>query len=242
MKETNNQDQKGKLNVPAKMLPEVKKPVHDWRSSFHWRVFRIMAEFVDGFQFLADFKKTVTFFGSARFPETDPWYKEAQKLARLLSKDGYSIITGGGPGIMEAGNRGALEGKNGSSIGLNIQLPYEQRINPYVRKAIGFHYFFTRKVMLSYSSQAYVYFPGGFGTLDEVFEILVLIQTHKIFDRIPVILVGKDFWGDLDNFLRNTMMKKYQAIDAEDMNLYVIVNSAEEALAIIKKSKARNRF
>lgn len=230
------------MNVPAKELPKIQRTKADWRSSFHWRVFRIMAEFVDGFQFLADFKKTVTIFGSARPAQDDHWYKEAQKLGRLLSKAGYSVITGGGPGIMEAANRGAVEGRNGDSIGLNIQLPYEQRVNPFVKKPIGFHYFFTRKVMLSYSAQAYVYFPGGFGTLDEMSEILTLIQTHKITDKIPVILVGKDFWGELDNFFRNKMLKKYHAIDAEDVNLYTIVETAEEALAIIKKSKERNEI
>ncbi|MBU6141556.1 TIGR00730 family Rossman fold protein [Patescibacteria group bacterium] len=239
MNDTTPNNGKPKLNVPAKMLPEIKRPVHDWRSSAHWRVFRIMAEFVDGFQFLADFKKTVTFFGSARFPDTDHWYQEAQKLARLLSQEGYSIVSGGGPGIMEAGNRGAVEGRKGDSIGLNIQLPYEQRINPYVKKPIGFHYFFTRKVMLSYSAQAYVFFPGGFGTFDEVFEILVLIQTHKIYKKIPVVLIGKDFWGAVDQFIRTTMLNKYQTIDEEDLAIYSIVDTAEEALKIIRTSKPR---
>lgn len=242
LKKESGNNHKGRLNVPAKMLPEVKKPIRDWRSSSHWRVFRIMAEFVDGFQFLADFKKTVTFFGGARFQENDPCYKEAQKLARLLSEEGFSVMTGGGPGIMEAANRGAVEGKRGDSVGLNIQLPYEQRINPYVRKPIGFHYFFTRKVMLSYSAQAYVFFPGGFGTFDEVFEILTLIQTHKIYEKIPVVLVGKDFWGNAEKFMRNHMLKKYRTIDEEDLKLYSIVDSAEEAVKIIKKSKPREEF
>lgn len=231
-----------RVNLPAKELPLIKKPKKDWRSSFHWRVFRIMAEFVDGFQFLADFKKTVTFFGSARFEDSDPWYREAQKLARMLSKSGFSIISGGGPGIMEAANKGAVEGINGDSIGLNIQLPYEQRINPFVKKAIGFHYFFTRKVMLSYSAQAYVFFPGGFGTMDEMFEILTLIQTHKIYDRIPVVLVGKNFWGHVEEFFKKTLLQKYKTIDSEDLKLFQVVDTAEEAFAIIKKSKPREEF
>lgn len=242
IKNGNGNGQKGKLNVPAKMLMSIQKPIHDWRSSFHWRVFRIMSEFVDGFQFLADFKKSVTFFGSARFTEDNKWYKEAQKLAKMLSEQGFAIVTGGGPGIMEAANRGAVDGKKGSSIGLNIQLPYEQRINPYVRKPIGFHYFFTRKVMLSYSAQVYVFFPGGFGTLDEVYEILTLIQTRKIYEKIPVVLVGKDFWGNAEKFMKDYMVEKYSTIDPEDLDLYTIVDTAEEAFKIIKKSKPRSRF
>lgn len=228
------------FNVPAKELPT---PIHkkDWRESFHWRIFRIMAEFVDGFQFLADFKKTVTFFGSARFKEDNRWYKEARKLGKLLSQAGFGIVTGGGPGIMEAGNRGATEGGS-DSIGLNIQLPYEQRVNPYVRKPIGFHYFFTRKVMLSYSAQAYVFFPGGYGTLDEVFELLTLIQTHKIFNKIPVVLVGKDFWGDVDRWFKNKLVKEYETIDEADLKLYTIVDTAEEAFEFIKESKLREDF
>lgn len=237
-----NKPGEGKLNLPAKELPLIPPHKRDWRSSFHWRVFRIMAEFVDGFQFLADFKKTVTFFGSARFDEKNKWYKEAQKLGRLLSQNGFSIVSGGGPGIMEAANRGAVEGKKGDSIGLNIQLPYEQRVNPYVRKPSGFHYFFTRKVMLSYSAQAYVFFPGGYGTLDEVFEILTLIQTKKIYEKIPVVLVGKDYWGSIDNWLRNKVLKEYQAIDPEDLKLYTMVDTAEDAFEIIRRSKPREEF
>lgn len=228
------------MNLPAKELP-IPKHKKDWRDSFHWRIFRIVAEFVDGFQFLTDFKKTVTFFGSARFTPENRWYQEAHKLAKMLSEDGFSIVTGGGPGIMEAGNRGAVEGK-GDSIGLNIQLPYEQRINDFVRKSIGFHYFFTRKVMLSYSAQAYVFFPGGLGTLDEVFELLTLIQTHKIYEKIPVVLVGKDFWSNVDEWLSRKLLTEYQTIDPEDLNLYHIADSAEEAFDIIKKSKPREEF
>ncbi len=159
----------------------------------------------------------------------------------MLGKAGFGVVTGGGPGIMEAGNRGAVEGK-GNSIGLNIQLPYEQRINRYVQKAKGFYYFFTRKVMLAFSAQAYVFFPGGYGTLDEVFEILTLVQTKKIYDKIPVILVGKDFWGDVDKWMREKLLNEYQTIDSEDLDLYHIVDSAKEAFDIIKKSKPREEF
>ena len=233
---------KGKtLNVPASKLPKVldgEEAKKDFRGSFHWRVFRILAEFVDGFQFIADFKKTVTFFGSARFREHDKWYQEAQSLGYLLGKAGFSIITGGGPGIMEAANRGAAEADT-DSIGLNIQLPHEQRINDYLTTGIGFHYFFTRKVMLSYSAQAYVYFPGGFGTLDEFFEIVTLIQTRKISERIPVVLVGKEYWQPLLAWIDSHLYEKFHAIDKEDKKLYELVDSAEEAYEIIKKAKPR---
>ncbi len=231
---------KKKILVPAKELPVNIHP-KDWRHSFHWRVLRIMAEFVDGFQFLADIKKTVTFFGSARPTEDNRWYKVARELGKMLAKSGFGVITGGGPGIMEAGNRGAQE-NGGDSIGINIQLPFEQRINDYVTKGHGFYYFFTRKVMLSFASQAYVYFPGGFGTLDELFEILTLVQTKKIHDKIPIILVGREFWGDIDKWMREKLLNQYKTIDADDLKLYSIVDTAAEAMAIIKKSKPRKEF
>jgi len=228
------------LNVPASKLPTTPQ-LEDFRSSFHWRVFRIMAEFIDGFQFLADFKKTVTFFGSARFQEGYRWYEEARTLGRLLGEAGFGVVTGGGPGIMEAGNRGAVEG-NGESIGLNIKLPYEQRINSYVRKGVGFHYFFVRKVMLSYAAQAYVYFPGGFGTLDEMFELVTLIQTKKIPLVIPVLLMGKEFWGPLIDWIDKEVYGKFKAIDEADRKIYTVVDSAEEAFEIIKNSSERTEF
>ncbi len=235
-----NNKNKKKILVPAKDLPINPHP-HDWRHSFHWRVFRIMAEFVDGFQFLADIKRAVTFFGSARFEESNRWYKTARELGKMLAKTKYSVITGGGPGIMEAGNRGASEG-GGESIGINIQLPYEQRVNDYVKKGHGFYYFFTRKVMLAYSAQAYVFFPGGYGTLDELLEILTLVQTKKIHDNVPIILVGKDFWGDLNDWMKKKLLDQYDTIDAEDLKLYTIVDSAKEAFEIIKKSKPREEL
>jgi len=243
--------QKDHLNVPASKLPLVEKlpPEKDWRQSFHWRIFRIMAEFVDGWQFLADLKKTITFFGSARCKEGDKWYEEARRLGEMLANDGFSIITGGGPGIMEAANRGAHEAKEksgnpekvGSSIGLNIKLHFEQRINAFVDKAIAFHYFFVRKVMLSYYAQAYVYFPGGFGTLDEAFELSTLVQVKKV-PPLPIILIGKDYWEPLAKWIKEYAYEKYEAIDKEDMEIYKIVDSAEEAYEIIKKAPERKEF
>ena len=208
----------------------------------HWRVFRIMSELVDGFQYIADFKKSVTVFGSTRIGPGEHWYEEARTLARMLAKHGFVVVTGGGPGIMEGANRGAAEG-GGESIGLNIQLPKEQRINPYVNRALGFHYFFTRKLMLTYSAEAYVYFPGGFGTLDEFFEIVTLIQTRKIAAHLPIILVGKEYWGPFSTWIKKELYEKYDAIDKRDMNIYTLVDSAEEAMAIIRKrAKTRNEF
>ncbi len=235
---------KGNLNVPASKLPPATVHQHgDFRASFHWRVFRVMSELVDGWQFLADFSdtKTVTFFGSARFQEGYRWYDEARKLGQLLAGIGFGVITGGGPGIMEAGNRGMAE-KNGKSIGLNIELQHEQRVNPWVKNGIGFHYFFTRKVMLSYAAQAYIYFPGGFGTLDEFFEIVTLIQTKKIAQHIPVICVGKEYWDPLLNWVDDQVYGKFQAIDKEDEKIYQVVDTAEEAFEIIKNSPERKEF
>lgn len=233
-------EKKGKLNLPASKLPVPEEPAKpdDFRTSLHWRVFRILSEFVEGWQFLADFKKTVTFFGSARFKEDNQWYEDARKLGKMLGEAGFAVVTGGGPGIMEAGNRGATEG-NGHSLGLNIKLAMEQRINPYVKESIAFHYFFVRKIMLSFSARAYVFFPGGFGTLDEVFEILTLIQTKKISDKIPVVLMGKEFWQPIHKWLTEEIYEKQQAVDAGDLEIYKIVDSAEEAYEIIKNAPPR---
>jgi uncharacterized protein (TIGR00730 family) len=228
------------LNVPASKLPVFTEP-EDFRSSMHWRIFRIIAEFIEGFQFIANYRKSVTVFGSARFREGSTWYSEARAFGELISKEGFAVVTGGGPGIMEAANRGAFE-TNGKSVGINIQLPAEQRINPYVNESRGFHYFFTRKLMLSYSAQAYVYFPGGFGTLDEMFEIVTLIQTKKIATHIPVVLIGKEFWGPIVNWIERDLCEKFKTIDHEDKKIFTVVDTAEEAVEVIKKSKERNEF
>ncbi|MBI1833852.1 MAG: TIGR00730 family Rossman fold protein [Candidatus Andersenbacteria bacterium] len=212
----------------------------DFEEDANWRVFRIMAEFVDGFEFLYPLRREVTFFGSARFPEHHKWYKEARILGRMLAEHGFTVITGGGPGIMEAGNRGAYEG-GGHSIGLDIELPNEQRRNAYVKKGIGFHYFFIRKVMLSASAQVYVFFPGGYGTLDEFFEMITLIQTKKM-EPVPVVCVGKEYWGKLDAWVKEDLVEAYETINPEDVSLYKIVDTAEEAFAIIKDSKERKYF
>ena len=238
-------EQKTHLNVPASQLPHRSEiptyfePAEDFRDTINWRIFRIISEFVEGWQFIADFEKTVTFFGSARFAEDNYWYKEARQLAQMLAKDNFTIVTGGGPGIMEAANRGAVD-VNGESVGLNIKLPNEQRVNPYVQKSIAFHYFFIRKLMLSYASRAYIFFPGGFGTFDEAFEILTLIQTKKIPSTIPVVLVGREFWSPIHDWLSEHMYQKFQAVDQEDLRLYRVVDSAEEAYQMIKDAPYRS--
>ncbi len=216
-------------------------PMHEQLESFtenpNWRIFRIMAEFIEGFEFLDKFHGEVTIFGSARTKKTDVYYRKARKLGELLGEAGYTVITGGGPGIMEAANRGAFE-VGAESVGLDIELPREQRRNEYVTRAIGFHYFFTRKVMLSASAQAYVYFPGGFGTLDELSEMITLTQTGKIPQNVPSILIGKSYWKPLIDWIRNTMLK-HGNISKKDIDLFHVVDTPEEAMNIIKKTTER---
>lgn len=209
-------------------------------SEITWRIFRIMAEFVEGFQFLSTTKREVTVFGSTRIPPTHRWYGVAVQLGKLLGEHGFTVVTGGGPGIMEAANKGAYEA-GAESIGLNIQLPHEQRVNPYVTRSRAFHYFFTRKVMLAASAQAYVYFPGGFGTLDELFEILTLIQTKKS-ERIQVVLVGHEYWDPLVNWIKTTILGTFDAISPEDIQIFKVVDTAEEAFDLIKSSQERSFF
>ena len=211
----------------AKLRGEVIHPADFRAGAATWRIFRILSEFVEGYEFLSHLKADVTVFGSARTKPNSKYYNVARELGSRLAASGFSVITGGGPGIMEATNRGAFE-CGGESIGLNIQLPFEQRINNYVRHGIGFHFFFTRKVMLTSPSQAFVAFPGGFGTIDEVFEVLTLMQTEKM-QRVPMILVGKQFWGKLKTFLEEEMLREHQTISADDLNIFTIVDTAEEA-------------
>jgi uncharacterized protein (TIGR00730 family) len=192
-----------------------------------------MAEFVQGFELLRDTGLAATFWGSARLQPDDPYYKAAEELAARLAKKGFAIISGGGPGIMEASNVGAFK-VGGKSIGLNIKLPFEQKLNPYTTESLNFDFFFSRKVMLTFASEAYVYFPGGFGTLDEFFEIVTLIQTRKI-EQLPILLYGRDFWEPLLRFFEQDMMKKYKTISPEDMALFQMVDSVDEAYKYILK-------
>ena len=197
-----------------------------------WRIFRIMSEFVAGFELLRKYRLAATVFGSARSLPDDPWYQEARKLGYHLAKDGFAIITGGGGGIMGAANKGAYEA-GGESVGLNIKLPHEQRLNGYVTDSETFHYFFPRKVMLAFASEVYIYFPGGFGTLDEFFEIVTLVQTKKIAE-IPIILVGKEYWQPMIDWMEHTLAEQYHTIGRDDVKLFHLVDSADEALEIIR--------
>lgn len=201
-----------------------------------WRVFRIMSEFVQGFELLRNYGLAVTFWGSARMQPGDQYYKDAEELAAVLAKKGFTVITGGGPGIMEAGNVGAFK-VGGKSVGLNIQLPFEQKLNPYTTDTLDFNFFFSRKVMLAFSAEVYVYFPGGFGTLDEFFEILTLKQTKKI-EPIPIVLYGKEYWAPLMQWFEKELLKKYKTISKEDLELFHLVDSVEEAKKYILKNVA----
>jgi hypothetical protein len=223
--------QEGEICLPASRLREIVSNHED--DELPWRVFRIMTEFVAGFEFLKQYDKAATFFGSARFQPEHEDYEEARLLAKRLSEAGFAIITGGGPGIMEAGNKGAYE-NDGKSVGLNIKLPNEQRTNAYVKESQAFHYFFIRKVMLSFASQLYVFHPGGFGTLDEFFELVTLVQTKKI-QAVPIILVGRDYWEPLLKWFETDLYKKYQTISKEDLSLYYLAANGEEAWIIIQK-------
>ena len=223
-------DQEGDGCYPVRSKP--------FTENLYWRIFRIMAEFIEGFEFLSKLNHEVTFFGSARAKKNTKAYKDAVALGKLCSQHGLTVITGGGPGVMEAGNKGAFNG-GGESVGLDIELPMEQRRNPYITRAIGFHYFFTRKVMLSASAQAYVFFPGGFGTMDEAMEILTLVQTGKIPKTVPCIFLGKKYWSGLKKWMKKTLYEENKFIAAKDLDLMIIVDTPEEAFKIIKKTKER---
>jgi uncharacterized protein (TIGR00730 family) len=197
-----------------------------------WRVFRIMAEFVEGIETLSEVRNAVSIFGSARVKPDDAYYKKAEILARLLAQNGFSVITGGGPGIMEAANKGASEA-GGKSVGMNIRLPFEQKPNPYSNIHLDYKYFFIRKVMFVKYAMAYVILPGGFGTMDELFEALTLIQTKRI-KSFPLILMGRDYWQGLLDWLKKTMLAEGK-IQPADLELIQIIDDPEEVVKHIKK-------
>ncbi|HET8754070.1 MAG TPA: TIGR00730 family Rossman fold protein [Salinimicrobium sp.] len=200
-----------------------------------WAIFKIMGEFVNGYEKLSQIGPCVSIFGSARTKPDQKYYKLTESIAKKIVDHGYGVITGGGPGVMEAGNKGAhLAG--GTSVGLNIHLPFEQHDNPYIDsdKNINFDYFFVRKVMFVKYSQGFVVMPGGFGTLDELFEAITLIQTHKV-DKFPIILVGREFWGGLVDWIQKTLLDSFQNISAGDIDLVHVVDTEDEVIEILDK-------
>ncbi|TVR79911.1 MAG: TIGR00730 family Rossman fold protein [Chitinophagaceae bacterium] len=200
-----------------------------------WQIFKIMSEFVEGFDKLNRIGPCISIFGSARTPQEHEYYKQAVKSASLLTEIGFGVITGGGPGIMEASNKGAYEA-GGRSVGLNIDLPMEQFSNEFLDpdSIVNFRYFFIRKVMLVKYAQGFIFCPGGFGTLDELFEVLTLIQTHKI-EKVPVVLLGESFWQPLLDWIKDTLLNKEQNISPEDMDLFQLTDNPEDAVQVIKK-------
>lgn len=203
------------------------------RTNDSWAIFKVMSEFVNGYESMARIGPCVSIFGSARTKPDNHYYKLAEEIAYNISKAGYGVITGGGPGIMEAGNKGAHFG-GGTSVGLNIELPFEQHFNPYIDKDknLNFDYFFVRKVMFVKYSQGFVVMPGGFGTLDEFFEAMTLIQTKKI-GKFPIILVGSSYWTGLLDWIKNVMIEQEKNASPEDMNLIKVVDSAQEVVEVL---------
>ncbi len=210
------------------------EPIFRTAAEETWRVFRIMAEFVEGFEDMAYIGPAISVFGSARTRPENRYYQLAERTGAAMVEAGFSVITGGGPGIMEAANKGAYEA-NGTSVGLNISLPMEQRGNPYVTHALNFHYFFCRKVMFVKYALGVICFPGGFGTMDEFFESLTLMQTEKT-DRRPVVLMGSDYWTPLIDWMRSTMLEGFETISGGDMDLFILTDDPEECVDFIKQT------
>src|SRR5690625_1114241 len=214
------------------------KPNKNWsaiKANDSWALFKIMSEFVEGYERMSEIGPCVNVFGSARTKSDHSNYKLATEIAGKIAENGYGVITGGGPGIMEAGNKGAYEA-GGTSVGLNIDLPFEQHHNPYIDKDknVKFDYFFVRKVMLVKYSQGFVVMPGGFGTLDELFEAITLSQTNKI-NRFPIILVGSEFWGGLKDWIKKVLEEEYETISPGDIDLLQVVDTAEEVVDILNE-------
>jgi uncharacterized protein (TIGR00730 family) len=227
-----NEDERIRKAFENKRWPEIK-------ISDSWAIFKIMSEFVEGFEKLSKIGPCVSIFGSARTKPDNKYFKLAEEIAAKLSENGFGVITGGGPGIMEAGNKGAKE-NNGKSVGLNIDLPFEQSHNPYIDydKLIHFDYFFVRKVMFVKYAQGFVVLPGGYGTMDELFEALTLIQTQKIA-KFPIVLVGSEFWGGLIDWLKKVMLEQEHNINPKDLDLFKVVDTADDCVAYINEFYTR---
>ena len=223
-------------------MNDFKKTWKQTKDQHTWSVFKIMSEFVEGFEKLSNIGPCISIFGSARTKKSNPYYKDAVTIARKLTKKGYGIITGGGPGIMEAANKGAKEG-GGESVGLNIDLPFEQTPNKYIdhEKSIDFNYFFVRKVMFVKYAQAFVILPGGVGTLDELFETITLIQTKKI-QNIPIILYGSEYWKGLLNWLKNTVLEKEKCINQSDFDNFILLDNIDDVINVIDEFYKESKF
>jgi uncharacterized protein (TIGR00730 family) len=229
------------MEKPADLIKDAFDPKtwHEIHTTDSWRVFKILSELVEGFEKLARIGPCVSIFGSARTHYNDKYYKMSEDIAFRLTQKGYGIITGGGPGIMEAANKGASRGK-GKSVGINIDLPFEQKPNLYIDpdKLITFDHFFVRKVMFMKYAQGFIVLPGGFGTFDELFEAITLIQTRKI-GKFPIILVGKKYWKGLLDWIKEVMLEEEHNISADDLDIFKIVDTAEQAVALIDKFYSR---
>jgi uncharacterized protein (TIGR00730 family) len=229
------------MEKPSDLIKDAfeQKEWHEIHTTDSWRVFKILSEIVEGFEKLARIGPCVSIFGSARTHYNDKYYKLAEDIAFKLTQNGYGVITGGGPGIMEAANKGARRGK-GKSVGVNIDLPFEQRANPYIDpdKLITFDYFFVRKLMFMKYAQGFIVLPGGFGTFDELFEALTLIQTKKI-GRFPIVLIGKSYWSGLVNWIKETMLGYENNISPDDMDLFILADTSDEAVDYIVKFYSR---
>lgn len=229
-----------KINQYRKLCYESEPPmtIQKVEELIKKRIATINQEFVSGFELVKNYPRSVTFFGSSRFLEDNEYYKQANELSRRIVNDlNYAVVSGGGTGIMEAANKGAFEA-GGDSLGLIIKLPAEFKSNQYLTDFREFNFFFSRKVMLSFSAETYIFFPGGFGTMDELFEIITLVQTKKI-PKVPIVLAGKKYWEKVDQFIKETLFKEINAIDEEDMNIYKITDSEDEIIDIIKNAPLR---
>lgn len=220
-------------HTPHRLDTEIERMLHS-------RAERMEDELLNAFHAIKHFPKSVTFFGSARFKPDHPYYQKAKRISARICKEGYAVITGGGPGIMAAGN----EGSNGSchhAVGFNIELPTEQVINEHVTHGVNFHYFFTRKVGLFFSAEAYLYFPGGFGTLDEFFELVTLIQTKKL-PAVPTILVGSDYWQPIIDMCKSQLLEKFETVSPQDFDIFKIIDDEDEILEIVKAAPLRSEY
>lgn len=221
------------INLPSHVDTQLEKELHA-------RAARIEDELLEGFHAIRNFPKSVTFFGSARFEPDHPYYQKSKRISARICKEGFAVITGGGPGIMAAGNEGSNQSCS-QAVGFNIELPYEQTINDHVTHGVNFHYFFTRKVSLFFSAEAYLYFPGGFGTLDEFFELVTLVQTKKL-PPVPIVLVGSEFWDPVIDMVETVLLDKFKTISPEDMDLFTITDDEDEILEIVKKAPLRSEY